>query len=65
MIQEVEEKSKSVGLRLNRQKIKVLLSEHVPETPIVIRDTETERVDNYVYPGQNITAEHNIRREIT
>ena len=30
MIQEVEEKSKSVGLKLNRQKTKVLLSEHVP-----------------------------------
>ena len=65
MIQEVEEKSKSVGLKLNRQKTKVLLSEHVPEAPIIIGDTETERVDKYVYLGQNIAAEHNIRREIT
>ena len=65
MIQEVEEKSKAVGLKLNRQKTKVLLSEYVPQAPIIIGDTEIERVDNYVYLGQNITAEHNIRREIT
>ena len=65
MIQEVEEKSKSVGLKLNRQKTKVLLSEHVPEAAIIIGVTEIEGVDNYVYLGQNITAEHNIRREIT
>ena len=26
---------------------------------------KSKRVDNYVYLGQNITAEHNIRREIT
>jgi hypothetical protein len=65
MIQEVEEKSKAVGLKLNLQKTKVLLSEYVPQAPIIIGDTEIERVDNYVYLGQNITAEHNIRREIT
>ena len=49
MIEEVEEKSKSVGLKLNQQKTKVLLSEHVPEAPITIGDTEIERVHNYVY----------------
>ena len=65
MIREVEEKSKSVGLKLNRQKTKVLLSDHVPEAPITIGDTEIERVDNYVYLGQYIIAEYNIRREIT
>ena len=37
----------------------------MPEAPIIIGDTEIERLDNYVYLDQNITAEHNIRREIT
>jgi hypothetical protein len=37
----------------------------VPQARIIIGHTEIERVDNYVYLGQNITAEHNIRMEIT
>ena len=55
----MKEKSEKVGLKLNSQKTKIMVS-----GPIFSGQTDGETVANFIVPGSKITADGDYRHEI-
>jgi len=64
MLQELEAKSKEIGLKINKSKTKVMRTPWAKEDEVKIDGERIEEVTSYVYLGQEISASHDIRPEI-
>ena len=63
LLMKVEEESKSVGLKLNIQKTKIMAS-----SPIISWQIDVEKVEavtDFIFLGSKITAESDCSREIS
>ena len=62
--QELEAKSKEIGLKINKSKTKVMRTPWAKEDEVKIDGERIEEGTSYVYLGQEINASHDIRPEI-
>ena len=65
MLRQLEEASKNVGLRLNRDKTKAMKNKHADSDVIKLGSNEIEEVSNYVYLGQAMNMEKKLEEEIS
>ena len=69
MLNDLQDKSKRLGLKVNMKKTKVMLNSYAIKAPISINGEELQMVDEYVYLGQQITMTNDrsgeIRRRIS
>jgi hypothetical protein len=64
MLQELNEASTKVGLRINRSKTQAMKNAYCTSGTMKLGDEEIEFVDKYVYLGQQVTHDHKIDEEI-
>ncbi|MCH9657352.1 reverse transcriptase family protein [archaeon] len=69
MMNELQEASKSVGLKINLSKTKILINNHVPDTTVKLNNINIEILENFTYLGQTIslkdkTQTQEIRKRI-
>ena len=64
MLQELNARSKEVGLKINASKSKVMQSAGMPRAHIQVDGKFLEEVDSYVYLGQEINMRHDHLPEV-
>lgn len=64
MLNELNDASTAVGLRINRAKTQAMRNNHCAEAEMKLEDTDIIFTEKYVYLGQQITADHKIDGEI-
>lgn len=57
MLQQLDDKSQAVGLKMNRSKTKIMTNIQEEERNMMVGNEAIEKVDKYVYLGQEITLE--------
>ncbi|CAG4978815.1 unnamed protein product [Colias eurytheme] len=64
MLNNLNESSQRVGLKMNLDKTKVMFNAHVVPKSVIINESTLEVVQNYIYLGQNIQlGKHNFEVE--
>ena len=64
MMQELENRSKEIGLRMNLNKTKVMYNDFAFREKIITSNVEVEQVNSYIYLGQEISMDGSIMNEI-
>ena len=64
MLNQLHDKSRLLGLKMNMKKTKVMFNSHVPESTIAINGHKVEEVQDYIYLGQLITMNNTRVGEI-
>ena len=64
MISQLHKESQKIGLKMNMKKTKVMFNNYIPNHVIKVDDVMIERVQEYIYLGQKISANPNLENEI-
>ena len=64
MLNQLNNKSLNIGLRMNMKKTKVMFNEYCKEHPLHVDQTTVEHVQDYVYLGQLVTMQSDKTPEI-
>ena len=64
MILQLHKESQKIGLKMNMKKTKVMFNNYIPNHVIKVDDEIIERVQEYIYLGQKISANPNHESEI-
>ena len=64
MLNQINNKSLNIGLRMNMKKTKVMFNEYCKEHPLHVDQTTVEHVQDYVYLGQLVTMQSDKTPEI-
>ena len=64
MMNDLNAESNKVGLKINMKKTKVMFNSFTEEQKIMTGNTEIEKVDHYIYLGQQMRMDHNQMDEV-
>ena len=64
MLQDIQDISKPVGLKMHLKKTKVMCNKHVNKDDVIVDGKKIEEVDRYVYLGQMVTKDHDQIQEM-
>ena len=65
MLRELEKEGAKVGLKINHSKTKFMRSPTLPRARIKVGGEEIEEVDKYVYLGQEVNIENDLKGEVS